>query len=182
MRESVVGSVRTTGAGSVQDTNGHGTNVAGLATAVTNNGYGFAGVGLRDVSAGVSRVPPATAATDCQVADSGDESLAIRDAVANGASVINLSIGAPQSGGSDPAERDAVAFAIANGVVVVAAAGNEFAKGDGNELEFPAAFPGVIAVGASAVQDAASGGLRVDRRRVRVVVLELRADARRAGR
>jgi thermitase len=141
----------------VQDTNGHGTNVAGLATAAANNGYGFAGVGYSTHLQAYRIFPPATATSDCQTADGGDEAIAIRDAVANGASVINLSLGSPQSKGIDAAERDAVAFAIASGVVVVAAAGNDFPGADGNQPDYPAAYPGVIAVGASAVQDAASG-------------------------
>ena len=157
VRESVVNSVRTTGAGSAQDTNGHGTNVAGLAVAAANNGYGFAGVGYSTHLQAYRIFPQATAQSDCQTADSGDEAIAIRDAVANGASVINLSIGSPQSKGVDAAERDAVAFALASGVVVVAAAGNEFPGTDGNQPDFPAAYPGVIAVGASAVQDATPG-------------------------
>ncbi len=154
VRESVVNSVRTTGPGSAQDTNGHGTNVAGLAVAAANNGYGFAGVGYSTHLQAYRIFPQATAQSDCQTADGGDEAIAIRDAVANGASVINLSIGSPQSKGVDAAERDAVAFALASGVVVVAAAGNEFPDADGNQPDFPAAYPGVIAVGASAVQDA----------------------------
>jgi subtilisin family serine protease len=153
-RESVVGGVRNVGAGSVQDTNGHGTSVAGLATAAANNSYGFAGVGYATHLQAYRVFPPATAVSDCQTADGGDEAVAIRDAVANGASVINLSLGSPQSKGVDAAERDAVAFAIAQGVVVVAAAGNAFPGTDGNVPEFPAGYPGVIAVGASAVQDA----------------------------
>ena len=154
VRESVVNSVRTTGPGSAQDTNGHGTNVAGLAVAAANDAYGFAGVGYSTHVQAYRIFPPATAQSDCQTADGADEAIAIRDAVANGASVINLSIGSPQSAGIDAAEQGAVAFAIQSGVVVVAAAGNEFPGADGNQLDYPAAYPGVIAVGASAVQDA----------------------------
>jgi subtilisin family serine protease len=154
VRESVVGGVKTTGAGSAQDTDGHGTNVAGLAAAAANNGYGFAGVGYATPLQAYRIFPDATSSSDCQSADTGDEAIAIRDAVANGASVINLSLGAPPSSGADQAESDAVAYAIANNVVVVAAAGNEYGTSDGNALDYPAGYPGVIAVGASAVQDA----------------------------
>ncbi len=157
VRESVVDGVKTTGAGAAQDTNGHGTNVAGLATAATNDGYGFAGVGYATPVQAYRIFPNATATSDCQTADTGDEAVAIRDAVANGASVINLSLGSPQSAGADQAEQDAVAYAIANNVTVVAAAGNEYGTADGGAVDYPAAYPGVIAVGASGVQDATPG-------------------------
>ena len=153
VRESVVASVKTVGAGAAQDTNGHGTNVAGLATAATNDGYGFAGAGYATHLQAYRIFPDATSAGDCQTADTADEATAIRDAVANGASVINLSLGAPQSSGIDQAESDAIAYAIANNVTVVAAAGNEFGSSDGAQPDYPGAYPGVIAVGASAVQD-----------------------------
>ena len=154
VREKVLNGVVTTGAGSVQDTDGHGTNVAGLAAAQTNNGYGFAGVGY-DTHLLVFKVfPDATSSLPCPTANTADEARAIRDAVADGASVINLSLGSPQSGGVDQAEQQAVAFAIASNVTVVAAAGNEYPSADGNQPDYPGAYPGVISVGASAVQDA----------------------------
>jgi subtilisin family serine protease len=152
VKERIVGGVKATGNGVVQDTNGHGTNTSGLATAATNNSYGFAGVGYATHLQAYDIFPPATAASDCTAADTADEAAAIRDAVANGASVISLSLGSPQSKGSDAGEQAAVAFALAGGVAVVAAAGNEFGKSaDGNQPDFPAAYPGVIAVGASGV-------------------------------
>lgn len=153
IKESVVNGVKKTGAGSVQDTNGHGTNTSGLATALTNNSYGFAGVGYATHLQAYKIFPDATATSDCQTADTGDEAVAIGDAVANGASVISLSLGSPQSGGADPAEQTAIDNALAHNVVVVAAAGNEFPSSDGQQADFPAAYPGVIAVGASALQD-----------------------------
>jgi serine protease len=155
VRERIVNGAKTTGAGTVQDTNGHGTNVAGLAAAATNNAIGYAGAGY-NVRLQIYKIfPDATAQSDCQTAATSDEAQAITDAVANGASVISLSLGGPQSGGVDPAERNAVAFAIAHGVTVVAAAGNDYPSSDGLVLEFPAADAGVIAVGASTVTDSA---------------------------
>jgi hypothetical protein len=146
--ESIVGGITTT---SAQDTNGHGSNVSGLVAATTNNNYGFAGTGW-DVHLLVYKIfPDTTSTSDCQGADTADEAAAIRDAVASGASVINLSLGSPQSGGADTAEQQAVAFAIQNGVAVVAADGNE---GPGFPPDYPAAYPGVIAAGASSVTDA----------------------------
>lgn len=71
----------------------------------------------------------------------------IRYAVDHGADVISMSLG----GGSgawegSAAEEEAVQYAIARGVVLVASSGND---GDtANKKTFPAAYPGVIAVGA----------------------------------
>jgi len=158
--ESVVNGVTSTATpsasatGAAQDTNGHGTNVAGLAAAIANNGSGFAGFGYSTHLQAYRIFPQTTAQSDCQEADTGDEAQAIRDAVADGAAVINLSLGSGASSGADPAEQAAVAFAIANNVPVVAANGNEFGQdSDGNQSDFPAGYPGVIAVGASAVTD-----------------------------
>ena len=56
--------------------------------------------------------------------------------------VINLSLEGPES---DPLEQAAIDFAIAHGVIVVAAAGNQGESGMG----FPGSYPPVISVGAS---------------------------------
>ncbi len=154
-KESVLGGVITTGNGSVQDTDGHGTNTAGLAAAQANNNYGFAGVGYNISLMAFNIFPNVTASCSEPSADTADEAQAIDDAVAQGASVISMSLGAPQSDGADPTEQAAVEAAISAGVVVVAAAGNEYGDGttDGNQVDYPAAYPGVIAVGASAVTD-----------------------------
>jgi len=157
-QESVVNGVTSNTANgnpqAAQDTNGHGTNVAGLAAAIANNSSGFAGVGYSTHLQAYRIFPQTTAASDCQEADTGDEATAIRDAVAHGAAVINLSLGSGASSGADPTEEAAVEFAIAQNVSVVAANGNEFGQGsDGLQSDFPAAYPGVIAVGASAVTD-----------------------------
>ena len=79
----------------------------------------------------------------------------------HGAKVINLSLG---GSADDPMLADAVQNAIAANVVVVAAAGNDGSEG----VNFPAAYPGVIAVSAT------------DHHGALTVVLELRlADRRR---
>ena len=137
-----------------QDTNGHGTNVAGLAVAAANNGYGFAGTGYTVSLLGYKVFPNATAACDTQSADTADEAAAINDAVASGANIINLSLGSQNynNAGFDQTEYNAVENAIAAGVTVVAANGNEYADSpntDGSVPDAPAAYPGVVGVGAS---------------------------------
>jgi subtilisin family serine protease len=140
----------------VTDMDGHGTNVAGIADADTNNDFGFAGAGFNAplLAFRIFPTPPSggcggTSSAQCSTTDV-DEATAIDDAVSHGARVINLSLGAagPLSNCHDSIEERAVENAIAHGVVVVAAAGNESA----NHLDCPAAYPGVIAVGASALE------------------------------
>ena len=148
--EKVLNGYIDTTTGAATDTDGHGTVDSGIASAVTNNGAGWAGVGYGAALQEYKIYPDGVGA----VADTADESEAIREAVAHGAKVILLSLGGSSSAGPDPVERDAVAFAISSGVTVVAATGDERA---GNPpvttIDYPAAYPNVIAVGASAVND-----------------------------
>jgi subtilisin family serine protease len=149
--ESIVNGVVSSGA---QDTNGHGTNVAGLAAAAANNGYGFAGVGYTVSLLAYKVFPDATATCDTQTADTADEAAAINDAVSSGANIISLSLGSANfnNAGFDQTEYNAVENAINSGVTVVAANGNEFADSpntDGSVPDAPASYPGVIGVGAS---------------------------------
>lgn len=118
-----------------RDLLGHGTHVAGIIAATTNNGLGIAGVCAARILA--LKVLPAEAEWD---AEGYYRALAY---CSGRASVINISFGDDQS---DPAERDLVADLVAAGVVVVAAMGNDFERG--NPISFPAALPGVCAVGA----------------------------------
>jgi hypothetical protein len=155
--EKVLNSQTTTGNAAVQDTDGHGTNTSGLATALANDSYGFAGVGFSIHLQAYKIFADDTTTNNSPSASTVDEAIAIDDAVNNGASVISLSIGAPQSQGADDGEQTAVENALAAGVVVVAAAGNECPGSDGNQPDYPAAYPGVIAVGASSTEDTTPG-------------------------
>jgi type VII secretion-associated serine protease mycosin len=68
----------------------------------------------------------------------------IRWAADHGADVINLSLGDDSaSAHPEPAEDEAVQYALKKGAVVVASAGNGGEKGD--HISYPAAYPGVIA-------------------------------------
>ncbi|MGH3391723.1 MAG: S8 family serine peptidase [Actinomadura sp.] len=74
----------------------------------------------------------------------------IRYAVDHGADVINMSLGKSLP---TKEERQAVAYAISHGVVVVAAAGNEGASKRARRTghapySYPASFPGVVSVAA----------------------------------
>ncbi|MCE7082594.1 type VII secretion-associated serine protease mycosin [Streptomyces sp. ST2-7A] len=72
----------------------------------------------------------------------------IRWAVDNGADIVNLSLGDDSpTAHPDPAEDAAIRYALDNGVVVVASAGN--GGEDGDPVSYPAGYPGVIAVTAA---------------------------------
>lgn len=81
----------------------------------------------------------------------------IRYAVAHGASVIALPLdpgtlgpaasGDPAAAGGSPTERAAVSYALARNVVLVAPAGDNGAST--GSVNYPAAYPGVVAVGAT---------------------------------
>jgi len=130
---------------SPQDCDGHGTNVSGIAAADTNNGLAVAGVGF-NVHLLEARVFPYGTNP---AASEGDIAKGINWAVTNGADVINLSLGSPTDDPGGP-EDTAVANAIAAGVIVVAAAGNDF---NPSGIDWPAALPNVIAVGATSLND-----------------------------
>ncbi|MET9314801.1 S8 family serine peptidase [Kribbella sp. NPDC003505] len=118
------------------DDNGHGTMVTGIIAANTNNGVGVASVGWS------AKAMPVKVAGANGIANDLDIVEGIDWAIMHGATVLNLSLASP---GDNPVLRDAIKRAIAKGVVVVAAAGN-----DGSAvLQYPAAYPEVIAVGAT---------------------------------
>jgi subtilisin family serine protease len=118
---------------------GHGTATAGLIGAATNDGKGLASLGYDTV------IMPIKVADSTGAISSAALVRGLYYAADNGARVINVSLG-----GCVPAqaESDAVAYARSKNALVVAAAGNE--AQDGNPVEYPAALPGVLAVGATA--------------------------------
>ena len=121
------------------DAVGHGTHVAGIAAATTNNRTGIAG-GCPDCKLVVAKALTDRGGFDSNIAES------IIWSADRGAKVINLSFGGPE-----PARilKEAVNYAHKKGAVVVAAAGNT-----GEELrEYPAAYPRVIAVAATDARD-----------------------------
>ncbi|MBV9411987.1 MAG: S8 family serine peptidase [Acidimicrobiia bacterium] len=106
-------------AGGTTDTVGHGTHVAGIIAAVTNNGIGVA-----------SMAPDAHLVSAQAVGNDGsgkdaDVGAAIRWVVDHGASVVNLSLGlAGTQTTFGPGFSSAVEYAWSHGAVPVVAAGN----------------------------------------------------------
>lgn len=86
---------------------------------------------------------------------------AIEAAVSDGMNVINLSIGEPEISPRNDIVAKAVDAAGAAGVVVVAAAGNEYEENGQGSISSPGSAPSAIAVGASSSASSASGRVRI---------------------
>ncbi len=123
------------------DPNGHGTHVAGIIAMTPNNNIGGAGL-APDVA--IMPVVVADASGSVRAADSAQ---GIVWAVDHGADVLNMSY----SGSASSVEQKAIQYAQSKGVITVAAVGNAYLDSGGsvyNPVQYPAAFPGVIGVGA----------------------------------
>lgn len=132
--------INFTSTGTASDQNGHGSHVAGIAAAATNNNIGVAGTGYN------------TRLQSVKVLDdngSGYYSWVINGiywAADNGAEVINMSLAGTRGSWS---LRNAVDYAWNKGVVVVAAAGNSGNSG----RHYPAYYSKAIAVAATDQND-----------------------------
>jgi subtilisin family serine protease len=125
----------------------HGTSVAGLAGAATNNNIGVASYNWN------TKIIPLEALNDNGEGTTSSVIAAIYYAVDNGASIINLSLGGPDT---DPALQAAIDYAYGKNIVVIAAAGNCGSAGDAGcgglpapYMMYPALSNHVIAVGAT---------------------------------
>jgi len=132
-----------------QDEHGHGTHVAGTVCSLSNNAAGVAGVCWNVRLMPVKVLARIRNTTTNQVRGTGSAAhiaAGIRWAADHGARVMNLSLG----GYTDTTvEREAIAYAVSRGVVVVAAMANDNTVSPA----YPAAYPGVIAVGATNSSD-----------------------------
>lgn len=126
------------------DLNGHGTHVAGIAAAITNNGVGVAGM-----SWGARIMPVRVLGADGS-GSSSDITSAINWASTHGAKVLNLSLGGTSYSTS---MQNAVTSATNAGALVIAAMGNCRTAGGGcpyaNPTAYPAAYSNVMAVAAT---------------------------------
>jgi len=119
----------------------HGQGVAGLVAAVADNNRGIPGVGLNRVKVLPLKVfywvSGSYSSTSAVLAS------AIRYAADQGAAVVNLSLGSPTP--LDGVVQQALDYALSKGTLPVAASGNAGTDG----LYYPAAYPGVLAVGSA---------------------------------
>lgn len=116
------------------DDNGHGTNIAGIIAARTNNTVGIAGI-VQNAKLMPIKVLDAAGKSDSFYVGQG-----IRYAVDNGANIIVIASGESVY---TPFIAEAAEYAYNKGVLIVAATGNKSI-----EINYPAALPNVIAVGA----------------------------------
>ena len=123
------------------DDHGHGTAVAGVIAARSNNGVGVTGACWRCMLLPVKVINSDGTGSAMDIAEG------IVWAADHGASVLNLSF---VLSGYDGAVAGAIDYARARGALVVAAAGN---SGSG-EPTFPASHPGVVGVTATDAADA----------------------------
>ncbi|GAA2510329.1 type VII secretion-associated serine protease mycosin [Pilimelia columellifera] len=139
------------GRGSV-DCHGHGTGVAGVIAARPAPRSALLGLapGVRILPIRLTERHEANGQTTGAGADAGQLAAAIRWSVDQGADVLNLSLTLYRD---DPAVRKAVAYAVDRDVIMVAAVGNHHdqsarQQGVPDPVPYPAAYPGVLGVGA----------------------------------
>lgn len=120
------------------DDNGHGTHVASIAAAASNNGTGIAGVSWG------GQIMPIKVLDSTGNGSSSDIAQGIEWAVDHGAHIINMSLGGNSFSSS---LLNAVNYAYNHDVLVVAASGNSFQSG--NPTTYPAAYEHVLGVAAT---------------------------------
>lgn len=132
--KNLLASPNSTGRSDVRDANGHGTFIASI---IAGSAYGFAPE--------VTLLPLKIFQDNLTASD--DVADAIHQAIDAGCDVISMSFGFSQD---DPTMRSAIAEARSRDIILVTSAGNQFGQTvSGPEtILYPAAYPGVIAVGA----------------------------------
>ncbi|HEY9844134.1 MAG TPA: S8 family serine peptidase, partial [Candidatus Obscuribacterales bacterium] len=145
-----------------RDGNGHGTHVTGIIAATMNNGIGVAGV-----AGGGVKILPIKATDYAGNTDAATLTAAFQRAIDKGANVINISIGGPASK-STQALVDVIKLALQRNIPIISATGNESDRSSDHisPITVPAAYSGVIAVGANTEYDKvasySNGGPEID--------------------
>ncbi|TAL11953.1 MAG: hypothetical protein EPO00_02635, partial [Chloroflexota bacterium] len=130
------------GSAGTSDPNGHGTALAGIIAAATDNGIGIAGVGYAGV-----RVMPVTVLGADGTGQDSDIITGVLWAADHGADVINMSFSNP---GYSLSLQAAIDYAWSRGAVIVAATGND----GSSTVSYPAGDRGVIGVSNTDSDDA----------------------------
>ncbi len=151
--DGIVNGVDTSGLELMEDTypgqysydgSSHGTAVVSL-IASTMNATGIAGIAPE-----VTIMPIKVFANGAATTTTARIASGIRWAADHGADIINLSLGTSISTTDQEA---AIVYALGKGILVVAASGND---GFSNQISYPAAYAGVIAVGSTSETDTVS--------------------------
>lgn len=119
-----------------EDDYGHGTEVAGVAAAMTNNSIGMAGVCWG------AKIMPIKILDSSGAGQDSDAALGIIWAADHGADIINMSFGGYDF---DQSLKDAVEYAWNKGCVLIGGSGND----DSSATFYPACYEQVVCVGAS---------------------------------
>lgn len=122
------------------DDHGHGTFVAGIAAANTNNEQGIAGV-----CPGCQILPVKVLDKDGRGA-ADKVARGIQYAAQVGARIISMSLGFPSQCGCSQTLARAINYAFESGSLLIAASGNDEDK---QQISYPASSPRVLSVGAS---------------------------------
>jgi thermitase len=141
LADKIVSNINFSDSPTVGDVYGHGTHVAGIAAAMTNNGIGVAGLGYASTIMNVKVLGDTGSGFYSWIASG------IIWAADNGADVISMSLGG--SSASSILE-DAINYAWSKGVVVVASAGNS----GSTTPSYPAYYANCIATAATDANDA----------------------------
>lgn len=131
----------------MEDQPDHGTHVAGIASAVTNNGIGVASIGFKCKIMAVKTTRNDMRGPNGPYVIYGYEGIVY--AANNGAKVINCSWG---GGGFSIFGQEVINFALTKNSLVVGAAGNS----NSTEPFYPAAYNGVFSVASTTNTDARS--------------------------
>ena len=125
------------------DDNGHGTHVAGIVGAETNNNLGIAGISFNNK---IKLIPVKciNKFEDGYYSKNIDIANGIKWAVDQGADIINLSLGGFP--GNDMIKNN-IRYATNKGCLIVASAGNSTHPQKRGFVEYPAALPQVLSVG-----------------------------------
>jgi hypothetical protein len=150
LASKIVAAKSFVGGSPLVDKEGHGTFVAGIVAAATNNSQGIAGIAF-PAQLLIAKVVGADGGIEVRA-----EANAIRWAADHGARVINLSIGGvrdpldPRRDQFSAVEAAAVRYAYKKGVVIVAAVGNSdnAPSSPWPFASYPAALPHVVGVSA----------------------------------
>ncbi len=128
-----------------QDDNGHGSHVAGIAAAASNNGTGVAGISWG------AKILPVKVLDAFGMGSVADLAQGIIWAADHGARVMNISSGTPEL---SQTLEDAVNYAHdTKGILIVSSVGNDGGFGGFNPTYYPASFPNVVGVAATDSND-----------------------------